>query len=198
MKKFIKNTLVIAVLFTTLLANANAPLNPLNDARRTTLTLNNVKEGNELLIKNTLDIVIYKELIENSGDYTKGFDLTALPNGEYFFELVKDSEIKIIPFHVSNNMIAFNNGEESTIFIPSIRNKENKVYISKLSLNQQPLNVEVFYEDIENNDFHLIYSEKIEDSSNIARVLNLDENKKGRYRIVTKTEGRTFVDYIQF
>ena len=193
-----KNTLVIVVLFTTLLANANAPLNEFKDAKRTTLTLKHVKQGDELLIKNTYREILYKEIIKNSGNYIKGFDLTELPKGDYFFELNKDFQIKIIPFYVSNNTVAFENDKESTIFKPLVRNKENKVYISKLSLNLQPLTVAVFYEDLENNDFNLIYSETFENSNNINRILNLDMEKKGKYRVVTKTEGRTFVDFIQF
>ncbi|WP_452232877.1 hypothetical protein [Lacinutrix sp. MEBiC02595] len=198
MKKLIKNTLVLVVLFTALLANANAPLNNLKDAKRTTLTLKDVKQGDELIIKNAYGIILYKEVIKNSGNYIKGFDLTELPKGDYFFELNKDFIIKIIPFNVSNNSVAFKNDNESTIFKPLVKNKENKVYISKLSLNYQPLKVEVYYEDLESNNYNLIYSETLENSNNINRILNLDIEKKGNYRIVTKTEGRTFVDYIQF
>ncbi|WP_452230676.1 hypothetical protein [Lacinutrix sp. MEBiC02404] len=199
MKKLMKSTLVLVVLFTTLLANANAPLNSLKDAKRTTLTLNDVKKGDELLIKNTYGIILYNEFIQNSGDYTKGFDLTELPNGDYFFELNKDFKIVIIPFQVSNNIVVFKKEKESIIFKPHVRNKKNKVYISKLSLNQEPLDINVYYEDAEGDIFNLIYSETImDDSKNISRVLSLDQKLKGTYKIVTKTEGRTFVDYIQF
>ncbi|QRM88809.1 hypothetical protein FG167_06030 [Lacinutrix sp. WUR7] len=199
MKKLMKNTLVIVALFTALLANANAPLNNLNDARKTTLTLDNVKQGDILRIKNNYNVVIYKEKIKTSGNYIKGFDLTELPKGDYYFELNKDSEINIIPFHVSNSLVAYKSGKESTIFKPSIKSIENKVYISKLSLNQKPLDIKVYYENFEGDDFNLIYSETINnDAKNIGRVLNLDEKLEGTYKVVTKTEGRTFVDYIQF
>ncbi|WP_055444023.1 hypothetical protein [Lacinutrix himadriensis] len=199
MKKLIKNTLAIVVLFTALLANANAPLNDLKNAKRTTLTLNDVKKGDELLIKNTHGIILYNESIQNSGDYTKGFDLTELPNGDYFFELNKAIKIVIIPFHVSNNIVVFKKEKEVTIFKPYIRNKKNKIYITKLSLDQKPLDIKVYYEDLNGDDFNLIYSETINNNSkNIGRVLSLDEKLEGTYKIVTKTEERTFVDYIQF
>ncbi|MFD2542811.1 hypothetical protein ACFSSB_10825 [Lacinutrix gracilariae] len=198
MKNLMKNTLVIVVLFTALLANANTSLNTLNDVRKTVLTLNDVKQGDELLIKNVYGIILYKETIKNSGSYNKGFDLTELPKGDYFFELNKDFQIKIIPFKVSNHVVVFNNNKETTIFKPSIRNKENKVYINKLSLNLEPLEVSVYYEDAVSNDFNLIYSETLENSNSISRILNLDIQKKGKYKIVTKTEGRKFVDYIEF
>ena len=199
MKKLIKNTLAVVALFTALLANANAPLNELKDAKKTTLTLNDVKKGDELLIKNTHGMILYNESIQNSGDYTKGFDLTELPNGNYFFELNKAIKIVIIPFHVSNNIVVFKKEKKVTIFKPYVRNKKNKIYITKLSLDQKPLDIKVYYEDLEGNDFDLIYTETINNGSkNIGRVLSLDEKLEGTYKIVTKTEGRTFVDYIQF
>ena len=198
MKKLIKNILVLVVLFTALLANANASLNDLKDAKRTTLTIKNVKQGDELLIKDAYGVILYKEMIQNSGKYTKGFDLTALPKGNYFFELIKDSEIRVIPFNVSNNRVAFTNKEEITIFKPMVRNTDNKIYFSKLSLNLEPVRVEISYENTDSDEFNLIYSEIFNNTVNISRILNLDLEKKGKYRIVTKTEGRTFIDYIQF
>jgi len=197
MKKLMKNTLVIVALFTALLANANATLNDLKEAKRTTLTLNDVKIGDELLIKNTHGIILYNESIQNPGDYSKGFDLTELPNGDYYFELNKAIKIVIIPFHVSNTIVVFKKEKETTIFKPSVRNKKNKVYISKLSLDQKPLAIKVYYEGIEGNNFDLIYTETINnDSKNIGRILSLDEEKEGRYKIVTETEGRTFVHFV--
>ena len=32
-------------------------------------------------------LALYKEAIEQNGFYSKGFDLTTLPKGDYFFEL---------------------------------------------------------------------------------------------------------------
>ncbi|WP_452227176.1 hypothetical protein [Lacinutrix cladophorae] len=197
MKKLMKNTLVLVVLCTTLLANANAPLSNLNDAKRTMLTLNDVKEGDELLIKNTHGIILYNELIQNSGKYIKGFDLTALPNGDYIFELNKALEIEVIPFQVSNTIVVFEKDKTKTIFKPVIRNNANKVYVSKLSLDQKPLEINVHYEDTEGNEFYLIYEETIEKTTNIGRILSLNPEHKGKYEIVIKTEGRTYINNIE-
>lgn len=198
MKNLIKYTIAFAVLFTTTIANANTSFKFVNDAKTTTLKLSDVKPGNQLVIKNDYGIVIYKETIKNSGAYNKGFDLTDLPSGDYFFELNKDSEIKIIPFNVTNQTVSFNKEEEETIFKPIVTNKENRVYISKLSLQLKPTEIRVYYENPEGTFFKLIYSEVFTNSKVISRVLNLDKTIKGRYKIVTKTEGRMFVDYIQF
>ena len=99
----------MVTMFATLLSFANdaSLFNIKNDAERTSLTLYNVKEGNLLSIKDNNGIILYKELIQESGTYTKGFDLTALPNGAYVFELSKDFEINSIPFTVKSKVVVF-------------------------------------------------------------------------------------------
>ena len=195
MKNLIKNSLVMVVLFTTLLGNANSSLKNSKDDTKTTLTLKDVKRGNKLSIKDAFGIVLYNEMIENSGNYIKGFDLTKLPDGAYFFELDKGLEIKTIPFKVEATIVKFEKDMETVIYKPFIRSEENLVYVSKLSLNKQPLKIEVYFNNIDSYGFELIHSETLENSQNIRRVYNL--NEKGNYKIVTKTEGRTFIDYVQ-
>ena len=87
MKNLIKKSIVLVVLFTTLLGNANeiSSLRNLNDEKTTMLTLQNVKQGNQLFIKDVFGLVLYKEAIQNSGEFVKGFDLTSLPDGDYYF-----------------------------------------------------------------------------------------------------------------
>ncbi|MBT8260309.1 MAG: hypothetical protein KJN82_03275 [Bacteroidia bacterium] len=99
MKRIIKNSLLIVVFLTTMFGNANEAfiLTKLRDNKTTMLTLLEVKEGSSLLIKDKSGVVLYREKIKSSGIYTKGFDFTSLPEGNYFFELDKDFEI---PFKV--------------------------------------------------------------------------------------------------
>jgi hypothetical protein len=110
MKNVIKNTkkgILMVTMFATLLSFANeAPFYTIKkDAERTSLTLNDVKQGNLLSIKDDNGIILYKELIQKSGMYTKEFDLTTLPDGAYIFELDKDLEINTIPFTVNSNEV---------------------------------------------------------------------------------------------
>ena len=85
----IKKSLLAVTVFTTMLGNANeiSTLSTKEDLKKTALTIYNVKVGDLLTIKDYNGIVLYKELINASGTYKKGFDLTALPNGDYFFEV---------------------------------------------------------------------------------------------------------------
>ena len=200
MKNLIKKSIVLVVLFTALLVNASeiSSLRNLNDDKTTMLTLLNVKQGNQLFIKDMFGLVLYKESIQKPGEFVKGFDLTSLPDGDYYFELDRDLEIKTIPFKVSLNMVEFNKDLETTIYKPYITKKDYRVFVSKLSLNEQPLKVSIYYDNDDNGSFDLIHSETIENTVNIQRVYRLSKNEKGNYRLVLKTEGHTFIEYLKF
>src|SRR5690606_9492217 len=103
-------------------------------AKETALTLDNVKEGNTLYIKDSYGVKLYEEVIHVNGIFAKGYDLAALPNGDYHFELDTEVQIKVIPFTVESNKIEVNSGMAKTIFKPTVRVKGNLVFVSKLAL----------------------------------------------------------------
>jgi hypothetical protein len=203
MKNAIKNTkkgILMATMFAALLSFANeTPFHTIKkDAERTSLTLTDVKQGNLLSIKDENGIVLYKELIEKSGMYSKEFDLTTLPDGAYIFELDKDLEINTIPFSVNSNEVTFKKELEKTIFKPYARVKGDVVYVTKLALNKEPFKVSIYFTSFDGlySESELMYSENIQNTKLINRVYRLASLDKGNYKIVFKTDGRVFTEDI--
>ncbi|MBU3820738.1 hypothetical protein KO566_01585 [Flavobacteriaceae bacterium XHP0103] len=200
MKKGIKNIrkgiLMVAMMAASLsFANEGAPFYRVaNDAKKTALTLAYVKEGSVLSIKDYYGEVLYKESIKQNGLYAKGFDLTALPSGSYFFELDSDVAFKVIPFTIKSNTIVYNRDEAKTIYKPITRVKGDLVFVSKLNLSKEPLKVNIYYQKGDSSD--LIMEETISDSEKVERVYKLTGLKSGDYKIVMSTEGKTFTEYI--
>lgn len=196
MKKVIrtiqKSLLAVAV-FTTMLGNANeiSTLTIKEDLKKTALTINNVKAGDLLTIKDYSGITLYKELINFSGTYKKGFDLTALPNGKYFFEVNKDLEIRTIPFTVTFNKVVFDKAAEVVTFKPFVTQKDDLVLISKLAPDLEPLKIEIYSD--ENGGFELAHSEKVEGVQTIERVYKLG---KGNYKIIFNSNNKEFTKFI--
>jgi len=194
-----KGILMVAMMVASLsFANEKAPFFKIeNDAKRTSLTLDNVKEGNLLSIIDNNGIVLYKELIQKNGVYTKGFDLTSLPNGAYVFELDADVEIKTIPFTVEYNDVVFNKEMAKSIFKPVTRVKGNLVFITRLSLEKEPLKIDVYFEDFGQSE--LMLTETIKDKEIIERLYKLTriDSVGGNYKIVFKTDGREFTEIIK-
>ena len=191
-----KKGILMVTMFATLLSFANdeSLFKIKNDAERTALTLENVKQGNLLSVKDINGIVLYKEFIKETGTYTKGFDLTALPDGAYVFELDKDLEINTIPFKVKSNVVVFDKENEKTIYKPLIRVKGDLVYLTKLTLNETPLNIKIYFES--EGESKLMFTETLKDAKTINRIYKLEGLKVGSYKMVFNTEGRQFVESI--
>ena len=107
MKNLARKSLVVIMLTMSLSTQANEVDMTSKEKERivTKLHLDNVKQGSVLTIIDRNGLVLYNEAIKKSGDYSKGFDLTTLPDGEYFFELDSDLKIIVIPFNVKSNEI---------------------------------------------------------------------------------------------
>ncbi|WP_452225562.1 hypothetical protein [Lacinutrix chionoecetis] len=198
MKNPIRNSIVLVMLFTMLTSNATeiSSLKNIEDGK-TTLVLNNVKAGEELIIKDLFGVVLYRESIKDNGIYSKSFDLTELPDGNYNFELDRAVKIEIIPFKVSSKTVTFNKESEIVIYKPFVRLKDNFIYISQLSLNKKPLHITLYYNE-SNQIFNSIYTETITDTTQIKRILKLLEDKRGAYKVILKCEGRTFENVIRY
>ena len=192
-KTTLRKIILTGAMFVALISNATNGLNndPDNDLKKTTFTINNVKQGNQLIIKDFNGLILYKEQIKDSGKYSKGFDLTSLPDGSYVFELEKDLEIKSFPFTVTAKNVVFNENE-TTIHKPCVSFKNNYIYVSKLALNNEPLDVKIYYQD----GTGLIYSENIKDTKVIEKVYKLALNAKGNYKIVLSSNGREYYEYM--
>lgn len=193
--KTIKKSILLVTVFTTMLSNATEISSLIKEElKRTSLIINNAKEGDLLSIKDYNGIILYKEQINISGIYKKGFDLTALPNGKYFFEIEKDLEVKTIPFTVNSNTVVFSKNKEVTVFKPLVRQKNGLVLISKLALNSKPIQISVF-SDVDGG-YKLIHKENVEAGSDltIKRVYKLE--KGNRYKLIIYSDNKEFTKFI--
>jgi len=190
-KKTKKGILMVALLATVtgFAKDTNALIK--SDAKKTSLILKNVKQGNVLTLKDAYGIVLFKESIEDNGVYKKGFDLTKLPDGDYVFELEKDLEIKTIPFSVDLNNVSFDTEDEVTYFKPYIKEEEDLVFFTKLNLNRDKITVDI-YSNIK-GDYKLLHTETFDNVKVIEKVFKLE---KGSYKIVTNSNNKEYTTLI--
>jgi len=183
---------------TALLSNANEGSSFIpkkeKEIAKTIVTIKDVREGQSLIIKDLNGLILYKEFIKESGLYSKAFDLTELPDGEYVFELEKDMEIKSMPFKVLSNKVSFLKEKETTIYKPYVFKKNDYIYISKLALSGEPLEIKIYYDD--NSSEKLIYSETVKDVKTIGKTYKLLKYATGEYKVALTSNNRTY--YKQF
>jgi len=190
MKNLAKKSLVVLGLFTSLLsfANVGAEMFKEKEPKVTNMSFKSVKQGSKLTIKDSNGLVLYKESISKTGKYSKGFDLTALPNGDYYFELESELKIVLIPFNVAQSEVNFKKEEENTIFKPVIRVKDEMVYLSLPSFDESPIAVKIFFSE----NYDLVLSEKFEKESEVKRVYDFSKSEKGNYVFVFESNGRKY------
>ena len=195
MKKLTKKGLIACALSVSLLGFANDLKEPVKEKepKVTSMSFAKVSKGSMLLIKDFNGLVLYKEAIQKTGEYSKGFDLTSLPNGEYYFELDTQLEIVVIPFDVESSEVNFRKEEKATIFKPMVRVKDDMVFVSRTSFEAAPMDFKIYYAS--NSD--VVLSEKFEKEPFIERVYDFSSSKKGEYLFVFRSNGRKYVKSVK-
>ncbi|NRD18446.1 hypothetical protein HNV08_00180 [Winogradskyella eckloniae] len=146
-----------------------------------------VEKGNYISVSDAFGEVIYSAEINNNGNLIKLFDFTQLKNGEYNVEVTKDFEIEVNTILVKNNIVSILDSNKKTIFTPVVRNEESRILVSKLALDAEKMEVEIYFED------ELIHTESVEGETILNRVYKLDETLKGNYTTVIRSNDRVFV-----
>ena len=187
MKRIIKKYLVAVTLLLSVVSYATEKnISSTIKERKVKVEFTAVKKGQVLSIKNANSIVIYSDIIEMAGNYARTFDLTGLENGKYTTELEKDFETIIKPFLVENGLITFLPEENKTIFKPVIRTQDNLLLISKISLENQPIKITLYYKG------DVIYTETAKDIKVLNRAFRLLKNKKGNYTATINANGKKY------
>ena len=187
MKTTIKKYLVAVTFLLSLISYATEKnISSTIEGRKVKVEFTGVKKGQVLFIKNANSIVIYSDIIEMSGNYARTFDLTVLENGVYTTELDKKFETIIKPFLVQNRQVTFLPEENKTIFKPVIRIQDNLILISKMSLENQPIKIRLYYKG------EVIYTEIAKDTKILNRALRLLKNKKGNYTVSINADNKNY------
>ena len=188
MKTTIKKNLVVALMLGTLVGYAKESIiSNDNDAKETVkIEFKNVKKGQVLTIKDVKGVTIYNKEIKSQGNYARIFNFSALEDGTYTAELNKAFEILVKKFEVKNGLVTFLSNENKKIFKPVIRTNKNRLYVSKLTFNQNPIKVNIFYRG------DIILSETLEGEELLNRIYKLSENHIGDYKIIVKSNNRSY------
>ena len=182
-----KTVLVLTLMMSLTVLASNAKVETKDKNRKlTNVYFKNVEPGSQLIIKDLKGLILYKEAIENYGAYSKGFDLTNLPDGDYYFELDSDLKLVVIPFKVEKNDVEFDKTSESTIYKPLVKMNDNLVYVWRTPTESSPMSYDIYY--AENND--LVHSEEFAENEKVSKVYDFSTSVKGNYVFVFEIDGR--------
>jgi hypothetical protein len=131
--------------------------------------------------------VLFSEKIDRNGSFAKRFDFTALNDGAYSLELEKDFEIIVTPFIIQANNVVFLEKNEKVIFKPVVRTENNQLLISHMSLEEQPLKIELYYNG------ERIFKDQLTGHKILNKIYRLSAQEKGSYYLSMSSGGRFFV-----
>jgi len=196
MKSLIKKSLVIAMLFTAMVTAASNEDSgvklTLVDSKLIDLKLQN-SDGDILIsVKDIEGHVLYSENYEGI-NFSKKYDLAALRNGDYFFEIEGRTKIKLMPFKVSSKKVSFNNEIETVYYKPTVRQDKNLVYVSKVTFNEEVSLAISLYDEKLNK----LYSEELSGALSLGKVLDISKLAKGNYKLVLKSGNKVFTEEIK-
>lgn len=162
----------------------------LDNSKNIKVEFKNVKKGHTIVIKDNNGVLIYSGKVKTSGNYAKMFNFSALNDGLYTAELNKDFEIIVKTLSIKDGTVTISENNTEKIFKPVIRNSKNILYVSKLSFNNKPLKVVIYFND------EIILSETVEGSKKLERIYKLSNNETGTYKVVASSDNRTYVKEI--
>lgn len=189
MKTTIKKFLVVVTMFGTLLNYANEAEISFNllEGKKVKVTFNTVIKGNTLSIKDNNGTVVYRQQIKNTGIFSRVLNLSNLETGNYSAELEKDFETIVRDFTILKDKVSFK--EESKVFKPVIRTKNNLLLVSQTGFNREPMKVVIYYNE------EVIFSETVKRNTEIFlnRAYRLDKEIKGDYKILVKNNNKSYL-----
>lgn len=195
MKNLARKSLVVFGLMTMLSSFANEKVVTLKEKETnvTHMKFENVLRGSSLSIVDQYGLVLYNEAIKQNGDYSKGFDLTTLPDGDYFFELNSEFKIVVRPFNVHSNEVVFDKNLEESIYKPMLRTKDDLVFVSRIAMENTALSYKIYYED----NYELVDAVSFEEFEKVEKVYDFSNSERGTYIFVFQFDGRKYTKAIK-
>ncbi|MFY0602515.1 MAG: hypothetical protein JXQ93_01090 [Flavobacteriaceae bacterium] len=187
--KTLRRSIMVALIFGTLISYASTNnVSTIKDVKAFIVKLHDVRKGNRIYVKNADGDIIISKTIQQKGNYSKVINLSALKDGHYKVEIDKDFEILITSIEISKGKVLLEKSYGKKIYKPVFRTKENKVYISKIAFDSPDLKVKIYYED------ELILSDSVNGKEILKRIYSLSEDLRGNYKVIMKTNDRTYIE----
>ncbi len=192
MKKFLKSTTALALLFATTTGMATQPKISLaygNDAKSFVVKLESQYQDSKIKLINDNVQTIYSENIQST-DYVKKFNMKNLEMGTYYF-LVKNALSSIVyTLTVNDKNLSISNKSKSTNK-PVFKKTGNKVSVKFFNADQQKVDITIV-----DSKLRVIFKESAKGELIIGKIFNFKKVLKGTYTIRVNDGEDTYYENI--
>ncbi|WP_047419786.1 DUF3244 domain-containing protein [Cellulophaga sp. Hel_I_12] len=182
MKTVVKFTVMAALLFHIVIANASEPkLNLVADLNEKSLIIDfdEVSKDTKIQFLDSENYIIYSDnSFKNKSIHTK-FDLSNLKAGTYTFKL--ESLTKTINYDILIQKETIIIKDKVEVIKPAFRVKEDVVYINFLNISKEGVEIKVY-----DGEDRILYSEKFMDTLTVEKAINFKNANKGEYTVIVK------------
>lgn len=193
MKKTIAVLLVMGALFSgnKMYADGNNSNPSWKPAKNIQVSFDNVNPGSKLFVKDSDGQILYTENIHSQGKYSRGFDFSAFPSKDYYFEVDKKAFVFIYPFTVVDEFVELHDDRVREIVKPVLLLENSRVKLMRNLDEDQSINVEIYYEGRS-----LVYSKTISKDGMIGKVFDFSGSASGEYLFSISYENRNHSEYL--
>ena len=182
MKKFLKSTAVLTLLFATTAAMSTEPkidLKTGNDAKSLVLEMDATSGTSEIRLTDSNDNIVHYENVSKAS-YARTFNLKNLENGTYHFSVESLRERVVYTLNMKNGEIKITDKRGSSQ-IPVLRISGEKIHINLLNKDLSTVKIKVF-----NSNNEPLKSQVFKGDLTIGQVFNFENALKDNYLVVVQ------------
>jgi len=184
MKKAMKGLLGgLLMVLTTLSYGSNAPYFKVQvtGSRTFSLEVSNLTGSTRISLQDTNGDVVYREQIASASSYTKQFDVSSLPKGNYTLKVEDEFKMQSATISVAEQLVA---EFEELYFFPLIVQDGKYITVSKIASANERLSVVIY----DAND-KLLFSEVLQGKDFLGKRFDFSKAPKGTYKIFLASNG---------
>ena len=151
------------------------------------LILSDLREGLTVQLKDQYGYTLHQETIQSVATYGKQFNLSELPNGQYFVELNYTTKVEVYPLTISNGQVNVKTNEVKEVFKPVLNVNGDFISVTHLAPRKSALKVMIY-----DQDQKLLLTDTVSGAISLGKIYDVSQLKPGQYQVYLASEGRNY------
>lgn len=184
MKKFLMSTIALLIA-TVAVFGASAPevtFMPIPAEKKFSMTINDLREPAKIKLQDESGIILLQEQAKTTGNYSKVYNLSNLPNGTYFMSIRTSTKETVQPVKLTTRGVEVDKSKRKDFFSPVIRSTEDHVDVSLYNGKIADVNVSIL--DAGQN---VVFEESLENVILVQKRYSTKKLMWGSYTMVIET-----------
>lgn len=191
MKKVVRSIAVVALMFVAATGLAKEPKLNVTPSLGKSVSF----EMESTSIQKTVNIidgneqVIYSDKIEASSLYSKRFDFSKLPEGDYFLKIEDSLKVTVYKLVINKSDVIV--GERKENVKPVFRTKDGKLFVNLLNLDKEEVKIKVV-----DSEGRIVFQEIIKGEAKVEKVFNFQDAYENTYTILVEDKNDTYYEEV--